>query len=764
MKRLLCYVALAAGLTVGAGVALAATADPDRPHWSFVTPARPPVPRVTATGWTRNGVDHFVLAKLESAGLRPSPEADRATLIRRVTVDLTGLPPTPAEVDAFLADTSPDAYEEVVDRLLASPRYGEHMARDWLDQARYADTHGYFTDHERFMWRWRDWVINAYNRNMPFDQFTIEQLAGDLLPGATVDQRVATGFNRNHMVTEETGVIPEEYRTEYVADRVRTTAAVWMGLTAGCAQCHDHKYDPVTQREFYQLFAYFNNLSEEGVSGGKKNAAPVLDLASPEEAAWLAELRKRIQELDEKLKGLPTGAANAGSAFETADEQRKEDRKKIEAERDKLREDERRLAARTTVMVMQEMDKSRDTFVLVRGQYDQPGERVQAGVPAFLPSLPPDAPPNRLGLARWLVDPQHPLTARVAVNRLWRQLFGAGIVATVEDFGLQGEPPSHPELLDWLATEFMNPSPQPFPPRGEGAFSFDSPPRGEGVSSYCSHQILEGASSLPSSPRGEGPSPLPSTLGGWDVKHIQRLIVISATYRQSSHVTPAMLQADPRNRLLARAPRHRLDAEVIRDSALFASGLLVENIGGPSVKPYQPPDLWKHITYDRKNTQSYDQSTGEGLYRRSLYTYWKRQVPPPTMQLLDAPTRETCLLRRQRTNTPLQALALLNDVQFVEAARALGQRMMQYEGSDADRVCFGFRLVTSRGPTDRETDQVLRLLAAERTEFRKEPAAADSLLSVGESRVGGDAGRCELAAWTVVGNLLLNLDEAMNRE
>jgi len=558
------------------------------------------------------------------------------------------------------------------------------------------------------MWRWRDWVIEAFDENMTFDRFTIEQLAGDLLPEPTVAQRVATGFNRNHMVTEETGVIPEEYRTEYVADRVRTTAAVWMGLTAGCAQCHDHKYDPLSQREYYQLFAYFNRVPEAGISGGKKNAPPLLDLATNEEAKRRTELRKAVAALDAKLKPPAADADDPETATTQSREEPTAVRKQLEADRDALAAEERRLLSRTTAMVMQEQDEPRETFVLIRGQYDQLGERVEPGVPAFLSPLDAKAPANRLGFAEWLVDPQHPLTARVAVNRHWRQVFGEGLVATAEDFGVRGEPPSHPDLLDWLAVEFV-------------------------------------ASS-------------------WNVKRLERRLVASATYRQSSRITQEGLEADPPNRLLSRAMRRRLDAEAIRDSALIAAGLLCEQVGGPSVRPYQPADLWKHITYDRKNTQNYDQSEGDGLYRRSLYTYWKRQIPPPTMQLLDAPTRETCVLRRQRTNTPLQALALLNDVQFVEAARGLAVRMMRSGPSDRERLEWGFKLVATRSPTPREVAEILPLLAAERAEFRAAPARAGALVKVGQSPSPDDLDPVEVAAWTVVSNLLLNLDEVLSRE
>jgi hypothetical protein len=674
-------------------------------HWSFETPRRPRLPTAPIASWPRTAIDAFVLARAQAAGVAPAEEANRQTLLRRLTLDVTGLPPTPPEIDAFLADRAPDAFERVVDRLLASVHYGEHRARMWLDAARYADTHGYFTDHERFMWRWRDWVIDAFNENMPFDRFTVEQLAGDLLPDATVSQRIATGFNRNHMMTEETGIIDEEYRVEYVADRVRTVTGVWMGLTAGCAQCHDHKFDPLSQREYYQLFAYFNNVPEKGIGGGKKNVPPLLDLATPHQAEQRTNLRKEIAALDAMLK--PPGA-DADDGARQNPQPPSEERKRLEHQRHALLAKERELLSRTTAMVMQESPAPRETSVLARGQYDQPGERVEPGVPAFLPRLPGDAPANRLGLAQWLVDARHPLTARVAVNRHWQYVFGEGLVKTAEDFGVRGEPPSHPELLDWLAVEFID--------------------------------------------------------SGWDVKRLERLLLTSATYRQSSRVSTTQLAADPSNRLWARASRARLDAEVIRDSALAAAGLLVHRVGGPSVKPYQPPDLWKHITYDVKNTQVYDQDPGEGLFRRSLYTYWKRQIPPPTMQVLDAPTRETCVLKRQRTNTPLQALALLNDVQFVEAARGLAARMIALADRDEDRLRHGFRLVTARLPSAQEQQHILELLRQERMEFREAPERARQLVAIGESPLPENADACELAAWTAIGNLLLNLDEVLCRE
>jgi hypothetical protein len=675
-------------------------------HWSFEAPRRPQLPTAALASWPRSPIDSFTLDRARAVGVTPATEANRETMLRRVSLDLAGLPPTPDEMDGVLADESPDAFERVVDRLLASVHYGEQRARVWLDAARYADTHGYFTDHERFMWRWRDWVIDAFNHNMPFDQFTIEQLAGDLLSEPTVSQRIATGFNRNHMMTEETGVIDEEYRVEYVADRVRTVAGVWMGLTAGCAHCHDHKFDPLSQREYYQLFAYFNNVPEKGIGGGKKNVPPLLDLATPQEAEQRTKLRKAIATLDAKLK--PPAADDGDEGAKPNPELTSVERQRLEQERDALQVQERELLSRTTAMVMQELPAPRETFVLARGQYDQPGERVKPGVPTFLPQPVEDAPAHRLGFAQWLMDARHPLTARVAVNRHWQYVFGEGLVKTVEDFGVRGEPPSHPELLDWLAVEFVK--------------------------------------------------------SGWDVKRLERLLVTSATYRQSSRTTPTQLAADPGNRLWMRAARARLDAEIIRDSALAAASLLVHRVGGPSVKPYQPADLWKHITYDVKNTQVYDQDVSEGLFRRSLYTYWKRQIPPPTMQVLDAPTRETCVLRRQRTNTPLQALALLNDLQFVEAARELAARMIEFADRDEERLKHGFRLVAARHPSAREQAEMLQLLQEECREFRSAPERARELISIGASSLPGATDVCELAAWTVVGNLLLNLDEVLCRE
>jgi hypothetical protein len=926
-------------------------------HWSFIKPERPALPGVSNPRWIRNPIDAFVLAKLEVAGLHPSPEADRTTLIRRVTLDLTGLPPTLREVDAFLADQSPDAYEKVVDRLLRSPRYGERMAARWLDAARYADTNGYQNDGDRTMWRWRDWLIEAYNRNMPFDQFTIEQLAGDMLPMPTLDQRIATGFNRNHRGNAEGGIIPEEYAVEYVVDRVDTTATVWLGLTMACARCHDHKYDPIKQKEFYQVFAYFNNVPERGKAVKYGNSPPMIPAPTWQQQEQLTELQRKLtaaetayrkcenqlavaQQLWEKSfhstepirwapndallahfpldgdwrdrtghsKGAtvegnslfvsgpfgraadfdgssfvnlgdvgdfgfydkfslaawiyPTGGEGGGILSRMDDTAMAEgynlqlekgkvqlnlskrwldDALRVESEKalipnrwhhvlatydgsrwatgvrifvdgkpqklkvnlDDLNQsfntkeplrigargtgsrfhgsiadvrvysravsadeavwlaqpeaiteilatpNERRtpqrnsllrayylqnrapepiralhrqvFAARAalerhvesfpTTMVMEEMSPPRDTHLLIRGQYDKHGEKVLPGIPLALlnpganaPGSPP-MPSNRLGFARWLVDPSNPLTARVAVNRLWQMLFGIGLVKTADDFGAQGDWPVHPELLDWLATEFVR--------------------------------------------------------SGWDIKAMLRTMVTSSTYRQASRLTPEVLQKDPENRHLSRGPRFRLPAEMVRDQALAVSGLLVERLGGPSVKPYQPPGLVKELT----GTEDYVQDHGENLYRRSLYTYFKRTVAPPTMMTFDAAGRETCVVRETRTNTPLQALALMNEVTFVEAARILAERMMREGGTTPEeRITFAFRLATARQPRPVEMEVLLKGFQQHLARYQADRHAAMKLVSTGEYRRNDKLDISELAAYAAVAGLALNLDETITKE
>jgi hypothetical protein len=725
-------------------------------HWSFLPPQRPSLPKVANATWPRNVIDYFILARLEAEGLRPSPEAGKTTLIRRLTLDLTGLPPTPAEVDAFLADPSKDAYDKLVDRLLDSPHYGERMAVDWLDAARFADTHGYHIDSGRDMTRWREWVINAFNRNLPFDQFTIDQLAGDLLPNATLPQRIASGFNRNHMINFEGGAIPEEYHTAYIVDRVNTTSTVWLGLTVACAQCHDHKYDPITQKEYYQLFAFFHSIPENGLDGSKGNAAPVLKIPTPEQQERLDRLAAAIKEIEERLAGplphcdgaqaewektavtdkLPAPIRDIlALSFEKRSEQHKAELrsyyrmhlspevKQLNEQLTKLRQKQAEMEKQIpTAMVMQEMPKPRDTFLLIRGQYDKKGEKVAASVPASLPPLPSGAPANRLGLARWLVAPNHPLTARVTVNRYWQMFFGTGLVKTAEDFGSQGELSSHPELLDWLAVEFVN-------------------------------------SSNPVSASGK--------TAKWDIKALLRLIVTSATYRQSSVVTPALFAKDPENRLLARGPRVRLQAEFIRDQALAVSGLLNREIGGQSVSPYQPPGLWEELASraDGKNwtAQTYVQSHGKDLYRRTMYTFWKRTSPPPTLATFDAPDRETCTVRRARTNTPLQALVLMNDPTYVEASRKLAERLLTEAATPEDRIILAFRLATTRRPKPNELAVLRKMFDEQLALYRKNEKAALNLLRVGESKRNEQLDVAELAAWTTVASVILNLDETLTK-
>jgi hypothetical protein len=648
-------------------------------HWAFIPPRRPALPELNETSWPRNPIDHFVLRRLKAEGLQPSPPADQVTLLRRVTLDLTGLPPTPAEVDTFLSDPLPGAYERAVDRLLQSPGYGERMALVWLDAARFADSGGYQGDILRSMWLWRDWVIKAYNAGMPFDQFTTEQLAGDLLPSPTRAQRIATGFNRNHRINDEDGIVHEEFRVEYVVDRVETTATVWLGLTMGCARCHDHKYDPISQREFYQFYAYFNSINESGRGHG--NSPPLLHVTTP-------DVEKRLKAIDDQITRLTEAGAERAKKIAELKKQRDAIQQQV-----------------PTTMVMEELAAPRKTFVLIRGGYDQPSDQVSHGVPVALGDIAEDSPTNRLGLARWLLDPSHPLTARVAVNRYWQMYFGRGLVETPEDFGTQGALPSHPELLDWLATEFIR--------------------------------------------------------LGWDVKGLQRLVVTSATYRQSSTSTETLVGRDPRNRLLARGPRFRLSAETIRDQALAASGLLVSRIGGASVKPYQPPKLWVELA---SASRDYQESKGPDLYRRSLYTFVRRTVPPPAMITFDAPNREICNVRRPRTNTPLQALALMNDPTFVEAARVLAGRVVREVEDDSSRITRAFRLLMARHPSRQELETLRGTLQFYREGYTRDANAVDRLLSVGESKIRDEAKPADTAALTAVVMVIMNLDETITKE
>ncbi|RIK76943.1 MAG: hypothetical protein DCC67_13255 [Planctomycetota bacterium] len=894
-------------------------------HWSFIPPARPEPPPVKLPHWARNDIDRFILARLEHEGLTPSPEADRATLLRRVTLDLTGLPPTTDELDAFLRDNRADAYEQAVDRLLASPRFGEHMARFWLDAARYGDTHGLHLDNYREMWPYRDWVVRAFNANLPFNDFLIEQLAGDLLPAPTEDQLIASGFNRCHVTTNEGGVIAEEVYVNNVVDRVDTFGTVMLGLTIGCSRCHDHKYDPIKMSDYYSLFAYFNSLDGTELDLNAKDPAPVIKAPTPPQKQRLAELDAEIARLEARMNGdwpevdaqqadwerqfaqaapAAAGAVNAGGSGPAAaaadatptsvaylamsdwhwvgpfsaderylrsqkqgpegkpvrldekfklatgeevgwvrradwadgavhsdlpgdpaanflyrtitvdrpqelelslgsddgivvylngEEQLKNlvsrppaaDQEKLTL---KLRQGENHLlikilnfggpsgfyfAAKTTLAVMppdvlaaaqlpaaertveqqsllrqffrnniaqsaqldqfraelgglrtaraevdrsvpttlifRELPQPKPAYVLLRGQYDQHGEQVGRRTPASLPPIDPAAPNNRLGLAQWVTSRDNPLAARVAVNRFWQQFFGVGLVKTADDFGAQGERPSHPELLDWLAVDLQD------------------------------HR--------------------------WDLKRFLKQLVLSATYRQSSRVAPELHKRDPENRLLARGPRFRLDAEMLRDQALFTSGLMVERLGGPSVKPPQPAGLWEAVGYSGSNTVKFVPDEGhEKIHRRTLYTFIKRTAPPPQMSTFDGPSRESCVVRRERTNTPLQALLLLNDPQYVEAARGLAERTIKEGGAEtAARARFLFRTLACREPSQNELADLVAAYETELAHYRTHAPAAEQLVGASSMPLDETFDRAEVAAWTMAANVLLNLDEVVTK-
>lgn len=657
---------------------------PYEKHWSFVPPATAAIPVVKQADWPRNPIDHFVLAQLEAKGLKPTPEAGREALIRRVTLDLTGLPPTLPEIDAFLSDTSPDAYDKVVDRLLASPHYGERMAVDWLDSARYADTNGFQVDRDREIWAWRDWVIGAFNRNLPYDQFTIEQLAGDLLPNPTTDQLIATGFNRNNMMNEEGGIDPEEFLHEYASDRAETTVSIWLAQTFNCNRCHDHKYDPFTARDFYSMKAFFNSVPELGAgkysASIRVNSPPQLKVPSPEIEAEIAKLRAEL------------AAAEAAQAKD-----------QIKALKKKIQSVELTIP---TTLIMAEMEKPRPTFVLDRGAFNAPTEQVEPATPAVFPPMAADLPRNRLGLAKWLVAPENPLTARVTVNRFWQQTFGYGLVKTSGDFGSQGEQPSHPELLDWLAKDFAG--------------------------------------------------------NGWDVKRLMKMMVSSATYRQGAAFTPELLENDPENRWLARSGRHRLMGEFIRDQALAVSGLMVTKVGGPSVKPYHPPGIYEQLT-EGTGTTSYVPGKGEDLFRRSLYTYWKRSVPHPAMLSFGTPFREFCTVERVRSNTPLQALNLMNDPTYVEASRFLAVRMMESSADPAQRLAFGFRAALAREPRPAETAILARAHQRALADFKADPETAKALLAVGTKPADPKHDPVELAALASVAGTILCMDETVTK-
>jgi len=914
-------------------------------HWAYAAPKKAALPRVSDTSWIRNPIDQFIIARLEAEKLKPSGEADRVSLIRRVTLDLTGLPPTPDEVDAFVNDKSNDAYEKVIDRLMKSPRFGEHMARFWLDAARYGDTHGLHLDNYREMWGYRDWVVKAFNNNLPYNRFVIEQVAGDLLPGATLDQKIASGFNRCHVTTSEGGSIEEECYVRNVSDRVETFGTVMLGLTVGCARCHDHKYDPIKAKDYYQFFAFFNSLEGKGPFGNPLdgNAAkhePTMRIPTPEQAVALEKLTKKIDEVRKQIadevakvnydeskdpvepeiakredlvwvedalpakamtpttgqvniawnfvgkpdhpvysgeksvltkgkgltqvvfegaeKGLRVGADDVLFAYVYLDPkdppkeimlqwhigqwqhraywgenliafgtdktpQRKkigplpktgawvrlevkiadvgvqpgtvidgwaftqfdgsvywdkaglttktpqksgpaetlsawlhlqqslggaglpaelqavlklEATKRTPEQKKQLREHfiaygwartrptfdplikeitktqqeiDRINNTMPSTLVYKENKEPRKSFILKRGEYTQKGDEVFRATPSFLPPMTQDMPNDRLGLAQWLVTRDNPLTARVQVNRLWQQMFGTGLVKTAEDFGVQGEPPSHPELLDWLAVQFID--------------------------------------------------------DGWDMRVTLKRMLTSAAYRQSAKVSKESLAKDPANRLLSRGPRHRLDAEMLRDQALYLGGVLVEKVGGPGVKPPQPSGLWEAVAYTGSNTAKFVADNGhEKVHRRSLYTFWKRTSPPPQMTTFDAPSRESCIIRRERTNTPLQALLLLNEPQYVESARGLAERGMREGGVKPEqRAAFMFRQATGRKPEDRELTLLVGGYQEQLELYKQDAEGAKKLINVGETKPDGALDPVQLAAWTMMANAILNLDEVLNK-
>jgi hypothetical protein len=654
--------------------------------WSFEPPRSQGLPIVSKSDWLGNRIDQFVLASLETKQIQPQPAADKRTLIRRITLDLTGLPPTRHEIYQFEQDDAPDSYRRLVDRLLATPQYGEHMARYWLDLVRFADTNGMHHDHYRELSQYRDWVIRAFNANMPFDQFTTEQLAGDLLENATIDQQIASGYNRLHMVMDKGTNPPQESYTRNVVDQVSAFGTVFMGMTLECSVCHDHKYDPVKQRDFYQLFAFFNNIDGDPETPGRDQQPPLIQLPTPEQTA-------RLNELTEQLK---------------ACQQEMEKGTKKDEELGRLKAAKVELEKSIPIaLVMKERTEIKPAYILKRGAYDQPGEEVPRNTPSFLPPLESSGSiKSRLDLARWVTNAKHPLTARVTVNRFWQQFFGVGLVKTSEDFGAQGEYPSHPQLLDDLAIAFVE--------------------------------------------------------SNWDVKSLVRSIVLSQTYLQSSRVSSAEYLADAENRLMARGSRLRLDSEVIRDQVLAISGRLNNAMYGKSVKPPQPADLWKTVSMVSSSTYSFQEDTGDKIFRRSFYTFWKRAMPPPQMTIFDAPTRESCTSRRERTNTPVQALLMMNETQYFEAARFLAQQMLAAGSSDATFLRGAFESITSHLPDETELADLQRGLDGFRSLYREDREAARAMTS--DLSLATDEQRIELAAYTMVINTLFNLDAAKTRE
>ena len=698
--------------------------------WAFVSPKKHVLPNVSNPQWSRSSIDRFVMHRLEKEALKPSLPASRRTMIRRLSLDLTGLPPTRDEIHTFLADTNPEAYERLVDRLLAKPQYGEHMAKYWLDLVRFADTNGIHHDHFRDMTPYRDWVIQAFNENLPYDEFVRYQLAGDLFSQPTQDQLVATGFNRLHLIIDVGTALPEESHSRNVIDRVTAVGTAFLGLTVQCAVCHDHKYDPITMKEFYSLSAFFNNLDAKPETGGRRGSdferglqMPYISLASDEQQESLdrfdvriAELTQLTQSLEKKLEARSTdGIEGEGNKETLAEPQEKSTTEDLTMELAEAKKaltsarNERKTFEDTIsfAMVMKERPQPRATYVMIRGEYDNPGEKVDRGTPGFLPPLTSVGDTKtRMDLANWFVSPEHPLTARVAVNRFWQQMFGVGIVKTSEDFGAQGDWPSHPRLLDYLAATFIE--------------------------------------------------------SGWNVKALVKQIVMSKTYRQSSESTPQQVKNDPENRLLSRGSRFRMDSELIRDQFLATSGLLNNQLYGKSVKPPQPDGLWKAVNMPSSYPYSYQPDSGKQIYRRSVYTFWKRSMPPPQMTIFNAPNREACTARRERTNTPLQALLLMNEPEYLKASRHLASKTIADRSlSDHQRLVIIYESITSMVPDENETKDMLTLIEDLKKIYQNDQELAEQMCS--GIQLKGDVSPAELAAWTMLVSTIYNLDIAKNR-
>ncbi len=677
---------------------------PMEQFWAFKPTLAQVPPKVADSKWPADDLDRFVLAALESHQRQPSKEAGRRTLLRRLSLDITGLPPTIQQLRNFEADSSPNAYEAEVDRLLASPQYGEHMAKYWLDLVRFADTNGIHHDHYREMSPYRDWVIRSFNQNLPFDRFAEYQVAGDLLPDPSQEQLIASGFNRLHLVIDRGTALPEESHVRNVVDRTTAFGTAFMGLTVGCAVCHDHKYDPITQRDFYQLYAFFNNIDAEPETPGRDVHEPALRLPSPEQEAELQRLDDSIKEAASNVKKLQPDKSNAAADAEVAASSTQQ----LEAAKStlaSLTEERKRLIAAIPVsLIMKERTDVRPAHILIRGAYDRPGQQVSRGTPSFLPPLQSRSElPDRLDLAKWITDPEHPLMARVTVNRIWQQFFGTGLVRTSEDFGAQGEMPSHPELLDYLSNEFVR--------------------------------------------------------SDWDVKELVKRIVCSATYRQTSQASPEDFRTDPSNRQLARGSRFRLDSEVIRDQILFTTGLLNQSLYGKSVKPPQPADLWKNVSMVSSSTYSFQADSGADIYRRSLYTFWKRALPPPQMTIFDAPTRESCIARRERTNTPLQALVLMNEGVFFDAAVHLARNVVADSNLDSsERLAKVYELITSHIPAPAEQQALESAYSELLSEYREHAGQAQEIVQKVAQEPLSDEDAAVTAAMALVINGIFNLD------